>query len=280
MCGFKNILVATDLSARSSAAIARAAFLARQGGGKLTILHVLRPRKAGVVRLPLTRRRPLEAEARAQEDLSRLSSQFGDIDVRTVLTNGAPEADVARIVQEQQIDLVVVGLHKPRAVLDTLRPTTMERITLAVPCPVLIARTAAPDCYRKVLGAITFAPASAQALAAAAIMAPDAELHAIHALELPLRDKLGGAEIENGKAMTAAELLREAFLQMDAVPTHLHLPEIIPGAVHDVLRFRIAELQPDLLVVGSHSGRDPQNLGNYARDLMRMPPTDMLVAKP
>ena len=37
--------------------------------------------------------------------------------------------------------LVVLGLHRERRVLDTLRMTTMERITLGVDCPVLVAQT-------------------------------------------------------------------------------------------------------------------------------------------
>jgi nucleotide-binding universal stress UspA family protein len=55
---------------------------------------------------------------------------------------------------------------------------------------------------------------------------------------------------------------------------------IVPGAVHEVLGYRQSELNADLICVGTHSGRDPHVLGNNARDLMRAPPADLLVAKP
>jgi nucleotide-binding universal stress UspA family protein len=80
--------------------------------------------------------------------------------------------------------------------------------------------------------------------------------------------------------MKAAEMQRTAFMALKGLPAALQMPEIVPGGVHEVLQFRIAELQPDLVVIGSNSGRDTTSLGNYARDLMRAPPTDMLVAKP
>jgi len=64
------------------------------------------------------------------------------------------------------------------------------------------------------------------------------------------------------------------------LPPNMTPPEIVRGGVHEVLRYRMAEGQTDLLVIASQSGRDPSRLGNYARDLMRAPPTDILVTKP
>lgn len=271
----KIILAATDLTRRSAAVPDRAAQLARAHGARIALVHAIEPR---VPRLKLGQKAdPLR---KANATLEALRASYPDLEITCHVAREKPETLVPRLARELNADLIVLGLHLPRRVLDTLRLTNLERITQATGCPVLIAHTHDVAPYRRILGAITFAPASAQALRVAARLAPDAEIHAIHALQLPLSAKLPSTDLMSTTEMTEAELLRDAFLALDGLPADLHLPEIVPGGVHEVLQFRIEELRPDLVVIGSHSGRHPENLGNYARDLMRAPPTDMLVAKP
>lgn len=272
----RTILAATDLTPRSAAVIPRASALAGALGARLILATVLPETKLPRLRF---KRNLLTAE-NAQERLTQAAAQTGLPDVHTVVLSGPVARSLGPLATEHKADLVVLGLHKERPVLDALRMTTMERITLAVPCPVLIAHQRKIKPYARVLGAITFTPASAHAMAIAARLAPDAEFHAIHALEARARDLRNGTDLLETTVMTEADLLRTAFLQLPDLPTTLNRPEIIPGGVHEVIGFRLAELNPDLLVIGSHSGRNPATLGNYARDLMRAPPTDLLIAKP
>lgn len=261
-----TIIAASDLTPRSRAVAGRALALAPRLGARVLLIHCVAPGTA-----------PREIENARAALLT--SARGGAAEVR-VLT-GAPERAITALCAEEDAELIVLGLHRPRPLRDLLGLTTMERIVLRAPVPVLIAHTPPERPYRTVLSSTDFAPACAAALAASVrIAAPDAEFHAIHALHLPLRDILSTAGITKSRAMTTAEALRSAFLALPGVPARLHLPEIVPGGVHEVLSFRLEELQPDLLVIGTHSGRDPELLGNYARDLMRAPPTDVLVAKP
>lgn len=277
MSAIRTILVATDLKQRSAAAPVRAVALARELGARVVLVHAMPERGGTVTRFRL--RNPIKDHASVQATFDQIKTQYSDVEIDTVITTGTVEDVISRTARDVSADLVVLGLHKVRAVLDTLRLTSMERITLAVPCPVLIAHTGGTQQYRRVLGAITFAPASAKAMATAGQIAPHAEFHAIHALQLPLKDKLSNAESEDGSTMTQTALLRDAFMRLDGLPD-MDLPEVIPGGVHEVLQFRIQELKPDLIVIGSASGRKSDSLGNYARDLMRAPPADLLVAKP
>jgi nucleotide-binding universal stress UspA family protein len=216
----------------------------------------------------------------AHAKLVQLAQDAGIAASDCSLSEGQIAPELAALARNVGAELVVMGLHKPRPMLDTLRLTTMERVTLAVPCPVLIAHHPQIAPYRCVLGAVTFSPASAHAMAIAARLAPDADFHAIHALQASRRDLNDAAALLDTTAMTEADMLRQAFLTLPNLPKALHRPEIIPGGVHEVISYRLAELKPDLLVIGSHSGRNPDALGNYARDLMRAPPTDLLIAKP
>ncbi len=261
-----TIIAASDLSQLSREVAGRALGVARRLDARVILVHVVAPGS------------PPSQHAEAER---RLRAALNGGQAETRVMPGRPEAVIPALAASEAAEFVVLGLHRVRPVLDILGLTTMERILLHAPVPVLIAHTPAARPYRTVLSSTDFAPACAEALAAAArLAAPDAEFHAIHALHLPLRDRLSPTDVEHSRAMTAAKALRAAFLAMPGVPAGLNTPEIVAGGVHEVLSFRIEELQPDLLAIGTHSGRDPATLGNYARDLMRQPPTDVLVAKP
>ena len=274
----RTILAATDLTPRSGAVVPRAQMLARALGARLVLASVLPMRATALRGLSLKPKALTLDDARAK--LLHLAQEAGLEPSDCILAEGQIAPELAALARNVGADLVVMGLHKPRPVLDTLRLTTMERVTLAVPCPVLIAHKPQIAPYRCVLGAVTFSPASAHAMAIAARLAPDADFHAIHALQASRRDLSDAAALQDTTAMTEADMLRQAFLTLPNLPKALHRPEIIPGGVHEVISYRLAELKPDLLVIGSHSGRNPDALGNYARDLMRAPPTDLLIAKP
>lgn len=255
---FAAILAATDLTERSAQVPGRARTLAQAPGSRVLLVHVR----------PEDRKKPPAAEVEAE--LAALAEASGADGFRLLVGEAGPE--MAALTREQAAGLIVLGLHQERRVLDLLRLTTMEKIVLAAPCPVLIAQLPTERPYRQVLLATDFSPASAEALKAAARVAPGAEFHAIHALELPL---VGDREA----ARERAEAAREAFLATPGLPPLAERPEIVPGGVHQVLAFRHEELGADLLCLGAQSGKDPGTLGNYARDLMRAPPSDMLVAK-
>ncbi|MGY6632500.1 MAG: universal stress protein [Alkalilacustris sp.] len=287
-----TIIAATDLTPLSQEVPARALALAARLGARVILVHSLpagsQPERVAEVEAQLAH---ALAEAAAQGPAADPGDGRGDgggdddtherpgAEARVLL--GPPDEAIRAICIAEAGGLVILGLHKFQRVRDVLRLTTMERIVLRAPAPVLIAHTPATQPYRIVLSSTDFAPACAAALAAAArIAAPGAEFHALHALQLGLRDKFSHGSIEDSRSMTSARALCQAFLTMPGVPARLHPPEIVPGGVHEVLSFRLEELRPDLLAIGTHSGRDPETLGNYARDLMREPPTDVIVAKP
>lgn len=284
------ILAATDFSPRSAQVAGRAAALARVLGARLVLAHVLPERPSGPVQAVDGRRvRPVLSrlglagramtEAAAQDQLRALAARLG-LPCDTRVLRGRPEAALAAEAAACGAALIVLGLHRERRVLDALRLTTMERIVLAAPVPVLLARLPAERPYARVLALTDFSPGSAAALAMAARLCPAAAFHAVHALKLPLLAAVAGGDAATDEALTQAELLRSAFLARPGLPPLAAPPELVPGGVHEVLAFRTAELNPDLVCIGTHSGRAPDALGHYARDLMRAPPTDLLVAKP
>ncbi|MBN2759255.1 MAG: universal stress protein [Rhodobacteraceae bacterium] len=261
------ILAATDGTDRSRAVLGRAELVAREWGARLALAHVRKPSHARF-RLRLACTAPNELA----DALVRHGGRADDL----YMLEGNPSDAIVALATSLGADLVVLGLHRARRVLDTLRMTTMERIALGVACPVLVAQRYPPKPYTRVLGALSFDPISAQGLRLAASFAPKAAFHAIHALPHAPTDTAATRTEVLGKAMAQ----RKAFLSLPGLPADMPAPEIVPGGVHEVLRYRMDEWHPDLLVIGSRSGRNPARLGNYARDLMRAPPTDILVTTP
>lgn len=287
----RTIIAATDLSARSAQVLGRAVRLATDqraglgdaGNVRIILIHVME--KAGFsARRALRLKNRVNTRSGAMDTLTGLAAAFGDMTVAPAIdcrvADGAPEGVLSDLIAQEKADLLILGLHQERRVLDALRLSTMERILLRGDCPVLIAHQPPERRYATVLGAVDFGPASGRALILAGKLAPTAEFHAIHALQQPLRDKLSPADTDDTTTMVQAELLRKAFCETPGLPENLHLPEIVPGPVHEVLNYRLDELRPDLLTIGTQSSKVAGRLGHYARDLMRAPPTDVLIAKP
>lgn len=261
------VLAATDGTDLSRAVMARAEKVAQDWGARLVLAHVRTQSRARFRLRPKRVSKPDLAAA-----LIRQGGQHDDLRI----LDGPPSDKIVELAGQLDAALVILGLHRERRVLDTLRMTTMERITLDLACPVLIARSHPPQPYRKVLAGLSFDPICSPTLAMATRLAPDAAFRAIHAVP----HVAGSAPSNRARAMQRAEMLRARFTNCPGLPPGMPTPEIVAGGVHEVLHYRMSEFRPDLLVIGSQSGRDPARLGNYARDLMRAPPTDMLVTKP
>jgi nucleotide-binding universal stress UspA family protein len=143
----KQILVATDFSEPSDAALAYGRELARTFGAQLQVLHVAENIAAraygadGFVFVEPELQRDVEAAARKQ-----LDAIVGDEDrqtlraVTTVITANSPAGAIVEFAQEHAIDLVVMGTHGRGAVAHLLMGSVAERVVRTAPCPVLTVR--------------------------------------------------------------------------------------------------------------------------------------------
>ena len=255
------IIAATDLTRQSAHVAGRGARLARKLDADVLLVHVAPEGKAPNTAAQAT-----------------LSAQAQEISAEARFLSGKPATALSSLAREVGATLLVLGLHRERRALDALRLTTLEQIVLDAPCAALIAHLPPDAPYRQVLTLTDFSDASAQAAVIAARVAPLAQHHAIHALTAPL-GALFSPKVR-AERQAQAETLRSRFMATPGLPPLVEPVEIIPGGVHEVLRFRAEELGVDLVCLGVHSGKNPKVLGNYTRDLMRAPPTDLLIGRP
>ena len=143
----KQILVATDFSEPSDAALAYGRELARNFGAQLTVLHIadnlaMRAYGAdGFVMAEPELQRDIEESARRRLD-ALLSDEDRDVlraqgVVRSASSTALAIVDYARAVNT---DLIVIGTHGRGAVAHLLMGSVAERVVRTAPCPVLTVR--------------------------------------------------------------------------------------------------------------------------------------------
>jgi len=143
----KNILVATDFSEPSDAALAYGRELARTFGARLTVLHVADNIAAraygadGIVFVEPDLQEELEAMAR--KNLARLLAGDEGVDIRSepvVVSASSPAVAIVHYAREQTVDLIVMGTHGRGAMAHLLMGSVAERVVRTAPCPVLTVR--------------------------------------------------------------------------------------------------------------------------------------------
>ena len=148
MIALKKILVATDFSAPSDAALAYGRELARTFGGALTVLHVIDDiivRAYGVdsgVLLPDPDvQRQFEADA--QKRLDAAISDEDRVQLKAsgiVVVSSAPSSAIVTYAHESGTDLIVMGTRGRGGVAHLLMGSVSERVVQTAPCPVLTVR--------------------------------------------------------------------------------------------------------------------------------------------
>ncbi len=138
---FNNILVPTDGSEYTKAAVREAVSLAKLSGGKITALYVLdqsvftnMPMDTAVMNVYNT----LEKEGKAAVDFVRDLGAENGIEVEVSIKEGTP---VKVILDESpNYDIIVMGTLGRTGMSKLLMGSVAERVVRAAQCPVLVVR--------------------------------------------------------------------------------------------------------------------------------------------
>ncbi|HXT33122.1 MAG TPA: universal stress protein [Vicinamibacterales bacterium] len=144
----KTILVATDFSPASAAALTYGRELASSFGARLLVAHVAgnvltRPYAGGdgISFVDPALQRTLEADARGRLELVLSNEDREQRRSRAiVLASNSPAAAIVEYAEEEGVDLIVLGTHGRGGVAHLLLGSVAERVVRTAPCPVLTVR--------------------------------------------------------------------------------------------------------------------------------------------
>jgi nucleotide-binding universal stress UspA family protein len=271
----RHLLVASDLSARSERALRRAFRLADLHDAEVSIVTVVDED------LPEPVAGPMLVESKAS--LQRLAASISARPCEIHAELGDPVTSILARVASSGADLLVLGVHRIRPLIDIFFGTTMERIVANSTGPVLLVRDPADHEYRRLLCGIDLSPACAAALIAAADLAPEAEIATFHAVHIPFRGFVAPPAMGTVTAGLVAEARQALDTWWDAstLPETAPRPEPVAVSRHELLARSLAAASTDLLVVGAHGRMLPvtPELGGFTRDILRDPPCDVLVVR-
>ena len=134
----KNILYATDFSGHSNAALPYALCVARKYGSKIFAVHVvslsLFPSSSPTIALQAM---AAQAVREAKEAMTKLDPQLEGIPHKVLIRKGNISKELSRIVDEERIDLIVLGTHGRVGISKVLMGSVAEEIFRQATCPVL-----------------------------------------------------------------------------------------------------------------------------------------------
>ena len=144
---FKNVLCAIDFSECSMNALNYAISLAQEADARLTVLHVLEfapewpTREAGRVEDSVTDYvTEVEKERRTRLAAAVPDSVREFCAVETAMAYGSPYVEILRAADEQNSDLIVIGVHGRNAADVLFFGSTVQHVVRQAACPVLTLR--------------------------------------------------------------------------------------------------------------------------------------------
>lgn len=135
---FKNVLVASDLSPDSKAAVAWAQRIARRYGSKLVITHVISPAETALVPPEYWGSSMQMIDEAAKARLDQVNAGFKGVKHEVILEHGRLPEVIPAEIEELHIDLLVLGTHSREGAGRFAMGSAAEELLRRVHCPVLI----------------------------------------------------------------------------------------------------------------------------------------------
>jgi nucleotide-binding universal stress UspA family protein len=278
-----RVLVATDLNARSDAALRRAIVLAKSIGAALTVVHAIpktQSKAKSRIQKSLAYAQILSA---VDEAIVGQRLELVDIDVRV----GKPIEAIAASARDSNADLIVIASPEPRR-FDAIVGTTAERLIRVSRRPVLIVHRDAAEDYRSATVATDLSTGSASMLQTAVRLGvlDRANTTLLHAFDPPYSGMLSSAGVSAEEIKRYHQDVRD---ELEDVARGISMAAgVAARSVHmiaqrnqpaEVIRDVVERSQPDLLVIGASRWFLTKRLllGSVADELLRNAPCDVLV---
>lgn len=278
-----QVLVAHDLTARSDIALVRAARVAHEREGHLTILHVV----DGDLPEQIIDAQRAYAESYLEIEVRRWLRRDKPPH-RIEIVPGDPAETIAAQAKKLAVDLIVTGRHRRRVIADMFVGTTVERLLRHIRQPVLIVNNPNQSPYRNTLIPVDFSDASSGGIRFAAVFLPKACLQLLHAYKGPFQDYVAALSLtfsREERAKFAGPIGEQARKAMARLIETLELGDRQPrvtiknGDALTLIEEELGKQKTDLVVLGTHArtGLAHVLIGSVAEAVLKSSKQDVLV---
>ncbi len=251
----RKILVTTDFSACSKSAIPYACLIARTYGSEVQIMNVLGPQPLlGPMGVSYTYSEQDRQTAFRQLQAIGQGPEFRTITTEFSVHRGEVGEVVCRVVEEQKIDLLVLGTHGRRGLKQFVMGSAAEHLFRHVSCPVLTVgpgapKDVAPDAgFKRILAATDLTPKSAIVVEYAEGLARNSGAHLTLFHAIPDRSQ-SADEVSLDDQIAAAKKRLELAVKNVDNDTSLKI-----GRAAELIIETATEREADLIVIGARRG--------------------------
>ncbi|MEQ1829538.1 MAG: universal stress protein [Pirellula sp.] len=303
--GFERILVATDFSPPSEAALQQAVWLARKTRASITLAHTLQTRHSSPSASGPTMDLfldclvnegesledfEMEAMREAAAKLRRLAEKIaGSTEIQTRVYVGEPYAEITHAVQREGYDLVLAGTRGLAPWEQFLVGSTAKRLIRKCPSSVWIVKAEHIGLPKVVLAATDFSEISRKAVSQGLLVAQHTNaafhlLHVVDSKDVP-EDLISripvGSSLQQEIKQEASKRMDEFIdsLAVDRASIQVHQSWWTPWQeIRRAAKFQAA----DLVVIGTvgRSGIQGLLLGNTAEKVLDTCDCSILTVKP
>ncbi len=249
----KEILMATDYSPASEAALPFAIELARHFNAGLHVVHVLLPGEWEPTADDTSKAFEYKPVEQAEKHMASFLSakNLGGVRCEYLVRRGPSVwEELCRIIQDKAIDMVVLGTHGRGGIGKLLVGSVAEEVFRKAPCPVLTigprAAGQAPTAFRKIAFATDLTPESLEHLPFVLGFAEDWKAHLI-VVHVPPGQYVASREVSE----TTLRRMREL------IPPRANLEYAVEfGDPAFAIRQVADDQQCDLIMLGAHLAGD------------------------
>jgi universal stress protein E len=276
-----------DLTAGSQLAVEQAHWVASTVGAHVTLLHSTRHEEHWRAIEGAFADRPLPVDGETPRSLETQLRSLREAGIEAELALSEERAwlaIVSRVLGSDE-DLVIVGKRSDPAHDGRLLGGVSQKLLRKCPCAVWVVKPDAPVHPVSILAATDLSPVGERAVAFAESISSEcgAELHIVHALQLPFSVQMEGSEAQEqflAESRSAAVAAIESQLpkpRREAVELHVGLT-----SPSNAILACVDRLGSDLVVMGtiSRAGIAGLSVGNTAERMLGHLDCSMLTVKP
>jgi len=299
MYDFKNIVVGLELSSDGGAvtvgsqkAVQQAIWVAKANGGSIRYVHSIYNDEfhGAVLANQLLVCEGLSDEGKTALQGIVVETQDSGVEAQLEITEDRAWLEITRVAIRDSVDLVIVGKRNEPSDDGRHLGSVAIKLLRKCPTPVWVVEPEHDLVHRLVLAATDLEPVGDLAVRCAGFVAKrhECELHVVHAWQMPFALQMEASRMAKEEFAEAVVKIRQSCIDRieqsladydGPKKPYIHTAK---GSPAQMIREAVAQLDPDLLVMGtiSRAGLAGVLIGSTAERLLDRVDCSILTVKP